>query len=126
MNFKEFLQNNIVCLDGGMGTLLLEGGLKSGELPERLSITNPARIEDIHTRYYDAGSNVVLTNTFGANRIKFDTGELEEIISAAIECAKRARKSSLSKKEKFIVDAISKTQLLAQLTVLKEPHFLKQ
>ena len=102
MNFKEFLQNNLVCLDGGMGSLLLEGGLKSGELPERLSITNPTLIENIHKSYYDAGSNVVLTNTFGANPIKFDKSELSQIVCAAIECAKRARESSISNKEKFI------------------------
>lgn len=102
MNFKEFLKSNIVCLDGGMGTLLLEGGLKSGELPERLSITNPSLIEDIHRSYYDAGSNVVLTNTFGANSIKFDKDELSLIVRSAIECARRAKDTSKSKKEKFI------------------------
>jgi len=67
MNFKEFLRNNIVYLDGGMGTLLQENGLKAGEYPERWNISHPEVITKIHKGYFDAGSNVVCTNTFGAN-----------------------------------------------------------
>ncbi|MBO7303687.1 MAG: homocysteine S-methyltransferase family protein, partial [Clostridia bacterium] len=84
MNFSEFLNNNVVYLDGGMGTLLQERGLLPGEYPERWNITHPDVIREIHKSYFDVGSNVVLTNTFGANRLKFDAEELEEIIKAAI------------------------------------------
>ncbi len=102
MNFKEFLKNNIVYLDGGMGTLLQECGLKPGEYPERWNITNPDAIIKIHKDYFDAGSNVVCTNTFGANTLKFSLDELEKIIKAAIENAKEARKQSVSDARKFI------------------------
>lgn len=102
MNFKEFLKNNIVYLDGGMGTLLQECGLKPGEYPEYWNITHPDVITKIHKDYFDAGSNVVCTNTFGANLLKFSSEELENIIRAAIENAKNARKQSKSDKEKFI------------------------
>ena len=102
MNFKEFLKDNIVYLDGGMGTLLQERGLSAGEYPERFNITHPDIITDIHKAYFDAGSNVVLTNTFGANSLKFSLDELDSIIKAAVNNARAATKQSISKKEKFI------------------------
>ena len=80
MNFTEFLKANNVCLDGGMGTLLQNQGLKPGEKPEVWNITHPDIIIDIHRQYFDAGSNVVCTNTFGANLLKFNKDELEAII----------------------------------------------
>ncbi len=102
MNFREYLKNNIVYLDGGMGTLLQERGLEAGEHPERWNITHPDIITDIHKAYFDAGSNVVCTNTFGANSLKFADDELEEIIKSAIENAKKAKEHSVSKSEKFV------------------------
>ena len=75
MNIKEYIRNNILYLDGGMGTLLQAQGLLPGELPEHWNITHPDVITDIHRKYYDAGSNVVNTNTFGANILKFSEDE---------------------------------------------------
>ena len=57
---------------------------------------------DIHKAYFDAGSNVVCTNTFGANCLKFADDELEQIIKAAVANAKKAREQSVQKGEKFI------------------------
>ncbi|MBP3678349.1 MAG: homocysteine S-methyltransferase family protein [Agathobacter sp.] len=91
MSFRDYLNNNIVYLDGGMGTLLQARGLKPGEHPEHWNISHPEVITEIHKDYYAAGSNVVSTNTFGANILKFEVEELEEIIKAAFENAKAAR-----------------------------------
>ncbi|MBO5452490.1 MAG: homocysteine S-methyltransferase family protein [Clostridia bacterium] len=102
MKFLDYLKNNIVYLDGGMGTLLQKCGLKPGEYPERWNITHPDVICGIHKDYFDAGSNVVCTNTFGANSLKFTEDELEEIIKTAISNAKSAREKSSKKAEKFI------------------------
>ena len=102
MSFKEFLKENLVLLDGGMGTLLQAKGLRAGEHPERWNITRPEVIRDIHKSYFDAGSNVVCTNTFGANCLKFSADELEEIVAKAVENAKNARALSISAKEKFV------------------------
>ncbi|MBR2634671.1 MAG: homocysteine S-methyltransferase family protein [Clostridia bacterium] len=102
MNFREFLQKNTVYLDGGMGTLLQEKGLPPGELPERWNLTHPECITEIHRAYFDAGSHVVCTNTFGANALKFSDEELERIIAAAVENARKAASESSSPKEKFI------------------------
>lgn len=102
MSFKEFFKENLVLLDGGMGTLLQAKGLRAGEHPERWNITRPEVIRDIHKSYFDAGSNVVCTNTFGANCLKFSADELEEIVAKAVENAKNARALSISEKEKFV------------------------
>lgn len=102
MNIRDFIKNNIVYLDGGMGTLLQKSGLQPGELPERWNISHPEVIEEIHKSYYDSGSNIVNTNTFGANSLKFGTDELSEIIYHAVKNADEARKASSGKQEKFI------------------------
>ncbi|MBQ1187099.1 MAG: homocysteine S-methyltransferase family protein [Clostridia bacterium] len=101
MNFNEFLKENIVFLDGGMGTLLQAKGLAAGEYPELWNVTHPEIIKDIHKAYFEAGSNVVCSNTFGANCLKFKDN-LEEIISAAIKNAKSAIEESATQGEKFV------------------------
>ena len=109
MNFSEFLKGNTVYLDGGMGTLLQEYGLLPGEHPERWNITHPEIITKIHKDYFNAGSNVVSTNTFGANSINFPDGELEEIIKAAFDAAKAAKNDTPSAQDKFIALDIGPT-----------------
>ena len=71
MNIRERLGKELLFLDGGMGTLLQAEGLAPGELPETWNIEHPEKVEAIHRRYYEAGSDVVLANTFGANVCKF-------------------------------------------------------
>ena len=92
MDFREFLANNVVRLDGGMGTLLQAEGLLPGELPERWCLTHPDKVRAIHRAYFEAGSHVVATNTFGANLLKYDEAELDAIIGAAVACARAATK----------------------------------
>ncbi len=93
MNIINYMKNNVIFLDGGMGTLLQSEGLGAGELPERWNLTHPEVIIGIHKSYYEAGSHVVFANTFGANSLKFGRDELDEIIKAAINNAKAARDS---------------------------------
>lgn len=102
MNIRDFIKNNIVYLDGGMGTLLQKSGLQPGELPERWNISHPEVIREIHKNYYDSGSNVVNANTFGANTLKFSIDELDKIICHAVKNADEARKASSGEQEKFI------------------------
>ena len=91
MNFKAFLNENIVVLDGGMGTLLQAQGLGAGEAPEKWNLTHPDAITAIHRAYYEAGSHVVSTNTFGANPLKYGAEELEAIVAAAVTNARKAQ-----------------------------------
>ena len=109
MKIREYMKDHIVYLDGGMGTLLQKQGLKPGEHPERWNLSHPEVIKAIHRDYYDAGSNVVNTNTFGANSLKFDLDELESIIRAAVDNAKAAREESTNPAPKFVALDIGPT-----------------
>lgn len=102
MNILEYLRENFIYLDGGMGTLLQSAGLEVGELPERWNITHPKAVTDIHKSYFDAGSNVVCTNTFGANCFKFEEDELRQIVFSAISNAREAAKKSIGNHPKWV------------------------
>ena len=102
MNVLEYMKDHFLFLDGGMGTLLQEAGLAPGELPERWNVSHPDEIVRIQKAYFDAGSNVVLANTFGANSLKFPGDELETLIRAAMKNAGKARRESTGAQPKFI------------------------
>ena len=86
----ERLGRELLFFDGGMGTLLQKRGLKMGELPETWNLERTEDIVEIHSEYFAAGSDIVLTNTFGANALKFHSEEydLEDVVAAAIVSAK--------------------------------------
>ena len=93
MKFIERLGKEWLFFDGGMGSILQERGLAAGELPETWNITRPEEIQSIHRAYLDAGSDIINTNTFGANALKFPDN-LREIVEAAVSNAKEARRQS--------------------------------
>ena len=109
MDFRTYLKDHLTILDGGMGTLLQKAGLAPGELPERWNLTHAEEVTAIHRAYFDAGSNVVNTNTFGANILKFSTDELDDIIRAAVENARNAAARSVGTQEKFVALDIGPT-----------------
>ena len=82
----ERLGKELLYFDGGTGTLLQSKGLKPGELPETWNLLHTEEMVDIHRQYFEAGSDIVLTNTFGANALKFHNieFELEDIVTAAV------------------------------------------
>ena len=102
MKITDYLKQSIILLDGGMGTLLQARGLEAGELPERWNIFHPEAITEIHRAYFDAGSNVVNTNTFGASSLKFSDEELEAIVAAAVKNARRAAEESSGSQAKWV------------------------
>jgi len=87
-----FDMTKLTFLDGAMGTMLQRGGMKPGELPELIALTNPALLTSIHRQYIDAGADIVYANTFGANRRKLQKlgVTVEEVVCAAIAAAKKA------------------------------------
>ena len=89
MNILQEMRQRRLFFDGGMGSLLQAKGLKAGELPERWNLTHPEEICGIHRMYLQAGSDLITTNTFGANRLKYGE-ELEKIVSEAVSHAKEA------------------------------------
>ena len=109
MKITEFLKTNLLILDGGMGTLLQEAGLKAGEHPERWNLTHADTVRSIHEAYFNAGSHVVNANTFGANRLKFSAEELEDIVRAAMENARAAARASVGTQEKWVALDIGPT-----------------
>ena len=89
-SFLDFMKNNIVVIDGAMGTMLQKSGLKLGEIPESFNITNPDVITDIHKQYFKAGANVITANTFGASPLKLK-GSLftcRQIVTSGVQLAK--------------------------------------
>lgn len=97
MNIREALGRGFLIYDGGMGSMLQCAGLPAGELPERWNLSHADIVTTIHKAYYEAGADIICTNTFGANRLKFPVeGEysLEKVIHGAVDCAKCARDAS--------------------------------
>ena len=94
MDFRKRLREGILYLDGGTGSILQSLGLKPGELPEVWNIERANDIVNVARQYYEAGSNVVYTNTFGANSLKYDGKDgrysVEEIVNAAVNNTRRA------------------------------------
>lgn len=103
MSLREELKASRLYLDGSMGTLLQSMGLKPGELPELWNIEHKDVITDIHKSYFEAGSNIVCTNTFGANRLAYGD-DIKKIITAAIDNAQRAREMTGSGKKYIALD----------------------
>ena len=86
------LRNDIIILDGAMGTVLQQRGLKPGGVGELLNLTDPELLKSVYRDYIEAGSQIIYANTFGANGLKMArTGRsVSEIITAAIRVAKEA------------------------------------
>ncbi len=76
--FWEVLKTRPILLDGAMGTELLRAGLPRGGCPELWNVDRPEVVREVHGRYFLAGSDAVLTNSFGGNRIKLAASGLEE------------------------------------------------
>jgi 5-methyltetrahydrofolate--homocysteine methyltransferase len=105
-NILSTLKSKKVLLcDGAMGTELQHRGLKVGDCPEEYNLTHPEVIQAIHKDYYEAGSDIVETNTFGASllRLKFYDldNKVRDINLAGVENAK-----AVCPKNKFIAGSI--------------------
>jgi 5-methyltetrahydrofolate--homocysteine methyltransferase len=91
----DAIRAGIVLLDGGMGTELIAQGFPQGACPETWNVERPDIVKTIHKNYFYAGSDVVLTNSFGGSRIKLDDyGEGErcyELNRAAAEIASQIK-----------------------------------
>lgn len=88
------LNDQVLVLDGGMGSLLQKSGLEPGQAPEQFMLDNPDKIVDIHRAYIEAGSDMVITNTFGGSPLKLRDhgleGKTEEINRLSIRLARKA------------------------------------
>lgn len=91
-SFLERIGRERLYWDGGTGSLLQAKGLKGGELPERWNLTHPDAVREVALDYYRAGSDIVNSNTFGANRLHYpDPAELRAVIEAGVRLVREAR-----------------------------------
>ncbi|MBI5587632.1 MAG: homocysteine S-methyltransferase family protein [Deltaproteobacteria bacterium] len=95
-DFLKALKTRPLLFDGATGTMLQRLGLKPGGCPDELSLKDPDIVRKVHRAYIGVGSDIVTTNTFGANRIKLKEyaleGRLSEINRAAAGCARAEAK----------------------------------
>jgi len=93
-NLLELLRERPLLADGAMGTMLHARGVAFDRSFDELNLTQPAAVAEIHRAYLDAGAQLIVTNTFGANRFKLAQHGLErkvgEINAAAVAIARRA------------------------------------
>ena len=104
--FNELLaEKPFLLADGATGTNLFDMGLQTGDAPEPWNVDHPGRIERLHQGFIDAGSDIILTNSFGGNYHRLKLHRLEsrvaEINEAAAQNARR------------VADAADKTVLVA-------------
>ncbi|MBL8061610.1 MAG: bifunctional homocysteine S-methyltransferase/methylenetetrahydrofolate reductase [Anaerolineales bacterium] len=93
MNLLETLSKKTLLADGAMGTMLHARGIGFDKCFDELNLTNPASVADIHREYIEAGAELIITNTFGANRYKLAKHGLQddmaEINRSGVELARR-------------------------------------
>jgi len=94
-NLIDRIESGEILLgDGAMGTMLIREGLKAGECPEMINIEKPQILEKIARLYFEAGADIIQTNTFGASPLKLAQYSLEdkteEVNAAAVRAVRRA------------------------------------
>ena len=116
---KELLKRDYVILDGAMGTNLFMKGLTSGECPESWNIDNPKKIFEIHESFVDAGSDIIVTNTFGGNQFRLKLHQLESKVKELNYSGAQIARKSAGKKV-FIAGSIGPSgEILEPLGNLK-------
>ncbi len=114
MGLRERLGKEWLFCDGGTGTILQEKGLKGGELPETWNLTRPDDIKSVARAYFDAGCNIVNTNTFGANSFKYNN--VTEVVTAAVKLCQEARHEAGRDDDAYVAIDIGPTgKLLAPM-----------
>lgn len=84
----ELIRTRRVYFDGGFGSLLLSRGLKPGQPPESWNLSHPEEVTGAHREYFAAGCDIIKTNTFGVNSLKYP--DYKDILRAGLRCAKKA------------------------------------
>ncbi len=125
MEIFDQIKERILLLDGGMGTELIKYGLPQGVSSESWNEENPEIVKRVHKSYFDAGSDIVLTNSFGGNQIKLESHGLgercHELNLAAARLAVEAKPEG-----KFVAGSIGPTgKFLQPHGEFKEEEFVK-
>jgi 5-methyltetrahydrofolate--homocysteine methyltransferase len=128
--FMSLVNDRIVFFDGAMGTMLLEAGLPPGGVPEMWNLEKPEVIMDVYQQYFNAGADVVHTNTFGGSTLKLSikghADQMESINLAAVQLARR-----VCPKNAFVAGDLGPTGKMlkpmgdATIETLEEAFFLQ-
>jgi 5-methyltetrahydrofolate--homocysteine methyltransferase len=100
---KEVLAERVLVSDGAMGTQLMLAGLESGGSGEMWNLTHPERVLEIQRRYVQAGSNCIITNTFGANGLMLKRHNHFEELAEINKAAARIAREAFDGKEGFVI-----------------------
>ncbi|MDU6630129.1 MAG: homocysteine S-methyltransferase family protein, partial [Lachnoanaerobaculum sp.] len=112
--------HKLLILDGAMGTMLQAAGMKAGEHPEVFGFDNPDIVKNIHLKYIESGSNVIYTNTFGANAHKLEGCKID--VDTAVKTAIKSAKEAIAESKrdvKIALDIGPIGELLEPLGVLR-------
>ena len=91
--FMQAMRERVLVLDGAMGTMLQERGLKPGQSPEELNLTSPEIVAGVHAAYLEAGADIIVTNTFGGSREKLSHYGLgDRVAEVNLQAVRIARK----------------------------------
>ncbi|MEZ5845307.1 MAG: betaine--homocysteine S-methyltransferase [Geminicoccaceae bacterium] len=103
---QDLLENERVLLaDGGMGTALFRRGLETGDCPELWNIDHPDRVADVHREFVEAGSDIILTNSFGGNAMRLKLHAAQDRVAELNAAAARIARS--------VADMAGRTVLVA-------------
>jgi methionine synthase I (cobalamin-dependent) len=122
-NLANLLQTNKpILLDGAMGTMLFAAGLEAGKCPEEWNVLHPEKVREIHRAYIEAGSQIILTNTFGGSKIRLESHGLADQVRKLNEAAAKNARAEADAVDHIVVVAGSigpSGQLLEPIGTLK-------
>ena len=111
ISFEDrILTKETLVSDGATGTWLQEHGLIPGDSPELFNLSKPKLITQMSKEYFDAGSDMVLTNTFGGNRFmltKYNQGG--DVFGVNKAAAENAKKATVGDSSKYVIGSIGPT-----------------
>ncbi len=111
--FNDIISKHVIIVDGAIGTLLQTRGLPAGKPPELMLLNNMKEVETVHKQYFEAGANVLTTNTFGANRLKLEQYKLADQIQLINNLAVEAVRNAIGDKA-FVAGCVGPTGELLQ------------
>ena len=108
MPFMQAVTERVLVLDGAMGTMLQERGLKAGQSPEEMNLTAPEVVAGVHRAYLEAGADIIVTNTFGGTSAKLEHYGLGDRVAEINEKAVRLAREVAGEKA-YVAGSIGPT-----------------
>ncbi len=104
--FLDALKQRVLLADGAMGTELQRAGLEPGDCGERWNMEHPDRVLAVHRAYVDAGSDCLITNTFGASRVMLERHGIGDDVAAIVRAGVRIAREAFGERHGFVLGDI--------------------